>query len=421
MGALDNTQAVAVQIEKVRKALRPLFERCDTTISLLKQKGSVEKVSSRAMRIPIEIAPPGNFRLTNLDSTTVGLGRGSGTQYTFATVSPLDWVVALEATKKAEISTNSEEKAIADVVRKDMKNGVKEMNWALDALLQGSGTGQLSVLSSGSGTTTWTLSGNFKTLLLHRGLRVELYDSTFATKRVGVATIQAVNYTAGTIVVDQIPAGATNGDLIVHEGLSGANPTSLFGLRSFQSDATSGTTLGLTRANYPEIQAQRINAGSTFLSPPMVRAALNKLRIKRDDDAIMAGLIVHTSPVQTDAYEQNAQLISRIDKTSSSKEAFDLFFTPSNMAGVPVKTNIKADPTIVDFLCLDRWGLAVSQDIDFYRDPGNGETVFPLYDTTTGARVPAAGWYIIFSGQVFSEDPGAGAYIDNLSKPSLYP
>jgi hypothetical protein len=358
--------------------------------------------------------------MTDLDSTTVGLGRGSGTQYTYATVSPLDWVVALEATKKAEISTNSEEKAIADVVRKDMKNGVKEMNWALDALLQGSGTGQISTLTSFS-SLTWTLGGNFKTLLLHRGMRVELYDATFATKRTGVATIIRVNYSAGTVTVDANPAGITNGDLIVHEGLSGANPTSLFGLRTFQSDSTSGTTLGLTRADYPEIQAQSVNAASTFLSPPMVRAALNKLRIKRDDDAIMAGLIAHTSPVQTDAYEQNAQLVSRIDKTSSSKEDFSLFFSPTNFAGVPSKTNIKADPTIIDFLCLDRWGLAVSQDIDFYRDPGNGETVFPLYDTTTGARVPAAAWYIIFSGQVFSEDPGAGAYIYGLSKPSLYP
>lgn len=420
MAVLDNTQAVAVQIEKVRKALRPLFERCDTTISLLKQKGSVEKISSRAMRIPIEIAPPGNFRLVNLDSSTSGMGLGSGTQYTFATVSPLDYAVGLQATKKAEISTNSAEKAIADVVRKDMKNGVKEMNWALDALLQTPGTGQIGVATTIAGTT-WTLGGNFKTLLLHRNLRVELYDSTFATKRAGVATVLTVDYLNSQITVDALPAGGVSGDLIVHEGLSGANPTSLFGIPYFQSDATSGTTLGLNRANYPEIRTMRVNAGSTFLAPSMVRAALNKLRIKRDDDAIMAGLIVHTSPVQTDAYEQNAQLISRIDKTSSAKEGFDLFFTPSNMAGVPVKTNIKADPTRIDFLCLDRWGLAVSQDIDFYRDPGNGETVFPLYDTTTGARVPAAIWYIIFSGQVFSDDPGAGAYIDNLSKPSLYP
>lgn len=421
MAVLDNTQAVAVQIEKVRKALRPLFERCDTTISLLKSKGSVEKISSRAMRIPIEIAPPGNARKTDLDSTTAGLGVGSGTQYVFGTVSPLDWVVALQATKKAEISTNSSEKAIADVVRKDMTNGVKEMNWFLDTLLQGSGTGQIGVATTVAGTT-WTLGGNFKTLLMHRGLRVDLYDSTFATKRAGgPATVVQVNYTAGTITVDVLPTGGVSGDLIVHEGLSGANPVSLNGLRTFQSDSTAGTTLGLTRASYPEIQAQRINAGSTFLSPSMVRAALNKLRVKRDDDAIQAGLIVHTSPYQTDAYEQNAQLISRIDKTSSAKEGFDLFFTPSNMAGVPIKKSIKADPTIIDFLVLDRWGLAVSQDIDFYRDPGNGQTVFPLYDLTTGARVPSSAWYIIFSGQVFSEDPGAGAYIDGLLKPSLMP
>jgi hypothetical protein len=416
---LDNTQAVAVEIERVHKALKPLFERSGVTWKLIQERGDAEIVSNRAVRIPLELAPPGNFRQADFNGGD--LGRGGGTQYIFATVTTVPFVVALETTKLAEIGTNSSQKAIADVVRKDMKNGVKEMRWGLDALAQGSGTGQLSTLSSGAGTTTWTLSGNFKTLLLHRGLRVQLYDTTFTTQRVGVATIQAVNFSAGTVVVDVNPAGATNGDLIVIEGMSGASPTTLNGLRSFQTDATTGTTLGLTRSLYPEIQAQTFNANGSFLNPTFVRLALNKLRIKRDDDESMQKLVAHCNVHQTDAYEQNAQLAAVIYKDPTAKQGFDLFFKTENMAGVPIKTNIKADPTIIDFLELSRWFRAVVMDIDFYRDPGGGsDTVFPLYGAS-GGRASSSIWYMATMQQIVSEDPGFGTFIQNLAKPAGYP
>src|SRR6516164_1463769 len=98
---LDNSQAVAVELERVHKALKPLFERSGVTWKLLQQKGDVEIISNRAMRIPLEIGPPGNFRQINLDGGD--LGRGGGTQYQFATVSPLGFAAALETTKLAEI------------------------------------------------------------------------------------------------------------------------------------------------------------------------------------------------------------------------------------------------------------------------------------------------------------------------------
>ena len=416
---LDNTQAVAVEIERVHKALKPLFERSGVTWKLLQERGDAEIVSNRAVRIPLELAPPGNFR--QVDFNGGDLGRGGGTQYIFGTANAYSLVVALETTKLAEIGTNSSQKAIADVVRKDMKNGVKELRWGLDALVQGSGTGQLAILSSGAGTTTWTLGSNFKTLLLHRGLRVQLYDTTFTTQRSGVSTIAAVNFTAGTVTVDVNPVGATNGDIVVIEGLSGASPTTINGLPSFQSDATTGTTLGLTRSLYPEIQAQRYNANGAFLTPTFVRLALNKLRIKRDDDESMQKLVAHTNVHQVDAYEQNAMLASVIYKDPTANQKADLFFKMENIAGVPIKTNIKADPTRIDFLELSRWFRVVVMDIDFYRDPGGGsDTVFPLYGAS-GGRAASSIWYMGTMQNVLSEDPGFGTYLDNLQKPAGYP
>lgn len=413
---LNNAQAVNVELERVHKALKPLFERSGVTVKLIDEKAALEKVSNRAMRLPLELAPPGNFRQVDLDGGD--LGRGGGTQYIVATVSPVSFVAAMETTKLAEVGTNSDSKAIADVVRKDMKNGVKELVWGRDALLQTAGTGQIGVATTIAGTT-WTLGGNFKTLLTHRGLRVQLYDATFTTQRTGTATILTRNDNTAQITVDQLPVGGVSGDLIVIEGLAGASPTSLFGIPYFQSDATSGTTLGLNRALYPEIWTPSYNAGSAVLAPPFVRLALNKLRIKRDDDESMQSLVAHCNVHQTDAWEQNAMLTSVIYKEPNAKQKFDLFFKAENMAGVPIKTNIKADPTRIDFLELDRWGRSVMLDIDFYKDPGNSETVFGVYGAS-GGRASAALWYMAVSEQFWSSDPGFGAYVYGLLRPNGY-
>lgn len=415
-GPINNAQAVAVERERIHEALKPLFERSGKTHKLIKSKAALETVSNRALRIPLEIAPPGNARQVDLDGGD--LGRGGGAQYIVATVSPLSFAVALEATKLAEIGTNSDSKAIADVVRKDMKNGMAELTWFLDALLQTPGTGQLSVATTISGTT-WTLGGNWKTLLLHRGLRVQLYDSTFATQRTGTATIQAVNYEAGTITVDALPTGGVSTDLVVIEGLSGASPASLNGIPVFQSNATTGTTLGLTRSSYPEIQTPAFNASSTSVSPPMIRGVLNKLRIKRDDDEGMKSLVFHMNVHQEDAWEQNAQLISSIFKDPSASQGFEPFFDVKTMAGVPIKTNIKADPTRIDGLMLDRWGRSEMLPAGFYKDPGDGATVFGVYGAS-GGRASASLSYLAWSGQFWSSDPGYGCYIYTLTKPSIY-
>ena len=61
----------------------------------------------------------------------------------------------------------------------------------------------------------------------------------------------AVDPFAGTISIDALPSGTTANDLIVHDGLSGAQPVSLFGILYHQTNATTGTWLNFNRATYP--------------------------------------------------------------------------------------------------------------------------------------------------------------------------
>jgi hypothetical protein len=57
------------------------------------------------------------------------------------------------------------------------------------------------------------------------------------------------------------PGGLTAGDVIVHDGLSGAQQVSLFGIKYHQNNATTGTWLSLNRATYPvQLATPRVNA-----------------------------------------------------------------------------------------------------------------------------------------------------------------
>ncbi len=94
--ALTNAQVVALQLEKVRRKLPILYERDDTFFSLI-QKRDVERVSTRTARIPLQVSPGGNFGYASFDGGD--LGRGSGTTYDFAQITPVGLRFAVEITK----------------------------------------------------------------------------------------------------------------------------------------------------------------------------------------------------------------------------------------------------------------------------------------------------------------------------------
>ncbi len=57
MPAQANANVVALQLEKVRDKVPLLYERDDILLTMIQQRGDVEKVSSRNMRLPSAAAP----------------------------------------------------------------------------------------------------------------------------------------------------------------------------------------------------------------------------------------------------------------------------------------------------------------------------------------------------------------------------
>lgn len=70
-----------LQLEKVRDKLPLLYERDDMLLTMIQQRGDVERVSSRNMRLPLQIRPGGKAGLANMDGGDLGRGWGRRTMW----------------------------------------------------------------------------------------------------------------------------------------------------------------------------------------------------------------------------------------------------------------------------------------------------------------------------------------------------
>src|SRR5258708_5790424 len=124
MPAQANANVIALQLEKGRDKVPLLYGRADILLTMIRQRGDVEKVSSRNMRLPLQVNPGGKAGSYNADGG--GLGRGSGTAYDVAQVSPIFFRFALEITKLVEYATTGREPAIANPANREVANGMRQ-------------------------------------------------------------------------------------------------------------------------------------------------------------------------------------------------------------------------------------------------------------------------------------------------------
>ncbi len=422
MTAQANANVIALQLEKVRDKVPLLYERDDILLTMIQQRGDIQKVSSRNMRLPLQVNPGGKAGSYNADGGD--LGRGSGTQYDVAQVSPIFFRFAIEITKLVEYATDGKERAVENAAKREVANGMRQFRAFLDKLIQTAGNGVLGTISSVAGTT-FTMTVPYGAALVYPGQTIQIYDTTLTTNRniaaSVVTTVQSADpITTQQITVDNVPTGTVAGDVIVHDGLSGAQPVSLFGIKYHQNNATTGTWLNLNRATYPVIlQTPRVNAGNAALTPASVRLAINKVR-KALGINHLSKLIAYMAVEQEHAWENLGITVSQIIKEGGSGGGndLDLLFTGrKTMSGIPIKSSVNADQTRVDFLDLSHWGRAVLKDIDFYEV--NGNTVFPIYGASGGIAA-AYIFYFDTAFQLWSDSPRSGAYIDTLARPAGY-
>src|SRR5690606_33779362 len=192
--AQNNNDVLALQLEKVHKKVPVLFDINDTFYSQI-EKRPVDIISTRDMRIPLEMHPGGYFGQYNPDGGD--LGRGSAPDYDKAVINTVDFRYALEWTKKAEWATNRDTKAVLNVFQQNLAKSMPRFRAHMDSMTMTSGNGVLGTVESVSDdgvTDTAVLTNDFGVKLLAYGQKINVYNSTLATQRTTPGSEPAISY-----------------------------------------------------------------------------------------------------------------------------------------------------------------------------------------------------------------------------------
>lgn len=416
MAAVGNNQTVALELEKVLTKIQTLFEREDTFYASIK-KGDVEKVSSRGMRIPLELRPGGSFQYFNPNGGD--LGRGGGPTWDKALVNAVFVSENIEYTKLVEWGTDSDRKAITNAVRRLTATALDELKRQIDAQLMQAGNGVIGTITSVStaaGVDTYVLNTDGHGARLMRfGQTIQVFDTTLNTLR-GSGVITFHDTDGKTVGITPAIAGSVATDLIVTSGIdSPLSLPALFGVPYHHSNSAVGSWLGFSRASNPEIRASRVNALGAALSLPLPRLAMSKIGNRLGMNHGFKPKI-WTHPAQLAAYEAIGQLVTVINKKPSD-ESLNMYFDEFTMAGAKVKAHYNWNPKRMDFIVESNWGRAEILPIGFYTT--DGRKIFEIRGASGGVAT-ADIFYMVNGFQTYVKNPAAEVYIDNLAVPVGY-
>lgn len=423
--ALTESQVIANELERVTPKVPTLFDR-DAMFYANVEKRPVEKISNRDMRIPLELRPGGNFG--HYDPDGGDMSRGDGPTFDKAVINTVHLRHAVEWTKKSEIATDDQRKAVLNTFRHLLAKSMSEFRRQVDSLCMTSGNGVLATVTSssnagGQDTIVCTTDG-YGVRLLRFGQYVNIYDTTLATRRTTdpatfpTGTGQKITYLDGPTKTFKLPttAGLTAGDKVVVSGLSGASPVSLLGVGYHHNSASTGTWLGFDRATVPEIRSNSVDASGAGLALSYARLAMNKVGDRLGADQVQK-VTAWMHPCQKQAYEEMGQLISSIQK-QSKEEGLNLYFNDNmQIAGAPIRTSYSWDKKRIDFVLNEVWGRAEMDAPGFHTV--DGRKIFELRGSSGGVAA-AQIFYITASFNLFVNNPVACTYISNLAVPSGY-
>jgi hypothetical protein len=416
MAPPQNTQSVALQLEKVRKNVPTAYEQEHVLLDMIDKRGDVIDASSRNIRLPILVRPGGKGSQGTADFDD--MGRGSGSTWDVATLSTIQFRWAFEVSKLAEYATKGNDKAVEDVAVREVAEAMKMFKRFLDCVYQTPGNGQLDTIGSTYTTGTTFPVANPNSFYFNQDIQV--YPAGLASASRGMATVTQVDPLLKTITVNAAPPGTIAGDALainISQGAGGANPVSLEGLLYNHVDSASGSWNNLARSTYPEVlKTPHVAAAGSTITPALRRLGENKLRRVLGVD-FDEPLVAYMNVDQEAAWENvGITVTTNIQAQISGETSQDMLKRrpPKTFGGLPIKTSIHATIQRIDVLALKHWGRGVTKEVDLFEE--GGQTVFQLYGQSGGLL---AGYLSYFDTvfNVFMDCPRFGFFFDGLALP----
>ncbi len=414
-----NANALALQLEKVRSEVPVLYQTDDTLYGLIEERSEgIEVVSSRAMRIPLEILAGGNLSQINPDGGNLGTGSAIVTE--FGTLSQVYFAFAMQYTKLSEIATESKEKAVENYVARQMERGMQQMRTGIEALMQTDGSGTLDTVVSVSGQVVTVNNAN----QFYDQQIIQVFPNLTSSAR-GSFIVRTVDALANTLTADPstpVPAGTTGSDLLIVNGAAGVANSSLNGLQALNLNSSTGTFLGIQRSAYPGRLSTPLVAGNnTAITPQRCRVMINQIRTALGVESPDAAKLIWYMNLDQEAAIENIGLVVTdvIQNQVKGDNSIDMLkkSPPKTFGGRPIHASIHAVPGRIDGLSLSHWGRSQIQPLDYYEV--NGQTLFPIY-ASDGAITTSVVLYLWLGFNIFVDNPRANVYSTSNAIPSGY-
>lgn len=413
--AVNSSNALYEQAERIAPKFPYWYSKLDVASNLIK-KGENLRISERDLRIPVKTQTGMTFGTYNPNEGSLGRGGYMTGVSMISTFFPLK--AAFELPQLAIEATKTSEQAGKNVFREALTDGIPEFTRQVDmAWHAASGNALLGTAvatATVSGNTVYTMDSNFGVKLLRRGMRVNVYDATSVTPRVGNPyMIQSINFGNKKVTLAGTVPGSVATDVFLYEGTSGANPVGLHGLPYFNDFTTSGTTLGIDRALEPEIQSNGVDC-TAGLNHQQALLLLHKIYDRRGEMA--DGLVGLCSTNAQYTIVGEIMNIARydIDNGNTMKDLLPDVTTKFKFGGVGQMLDNAQNQSRIDFINPKNWGRGELTPLDFYKLPGSGERFFAPYGGDGGI---AAGvlFYLCMMADFYCYDPGAEGVLYNIA------
>ncbi len=236
MPAQNNAAVTGLQREQMLKNAVKLFSNDESQLvgKMMSNKGrGIEKVSKRALKIPLIVANGGLGGMFNSDGGSLGPGGAPTTIAGY--VSTVGLIFATERTAQAGWATEGQERAIKSAAELDSENAADTFKQLIDQLLHTAGDGVLATITAVSGSTVTVDNAN----QLYDGNNYLFVssDGNYTVRggsAVSVSVIDPNNKNA--LLTAAAPAGTAVGDYVVVSGGTGVPGTSILGIYSSQCE-----------------------------------------------------------------------------------------------------------------------------------------------------------------------------------------
>ena len=397
-----------------------LVESSHSLDARIKDNGRSNRVSTKSFRIRIQTALTGAVAKINLDGGS--LPAGGSSQWDQFTITPLAYAVPVQYTRLADLIGEPKDVASTNPVSKTIADAAIYIQRMRDVFLQTNGDGKLATVDAayaGGGANPIVLASQpWGARLLHLGQKVQVFTSNFATNR-GPCTVNSIANTLGgtqSITVDAVPTGTVAGDIIVVDGLATGNDPFINGIPVFHSTATTGTLMGLSRAN-SYVVANGVNASSSSITLPLLRLAQNQIVQALGADGLK-GQIWHTHPSQLQAYEELGFQLQYVPLEGGKAKHFDGLYQKMTIDGREIINNVHADQTRWDLVNVKAWGKVKWGNPPFWFKNRGGQTVFQQYDTTTGNPQSVEKSYLVDAIQFYVDNPKSLSSVTSCKVPA---